>query len=158
MTVSRHYLVNVCAFLISLLVLAAGVVTPTRAAPADATAEFAQAVEDFRSAMVRGDGKALTALASPALSFGHSNGHVQTREAFVQSVVTKQEIFTSIRLYQSTKAVTGNTGIARHVFDADIIYEGKPIKVKLECLEVWHKVGGKWQLVARQAFKKASPV
>jgi hypothetical protein len=160
MTVSRHHLINACAFLISLLALATMLATPSRAAPAatSAKAEFAKAVESFRAAMVRGDGKALTALAAPGLSFGHSNGLVQTREQFVKSVVSKQEIFKSIKLREKRQIVNGATGISRHVFDADILYEGKPLKVKLACLEVWHKINGKWQLVARQAFKKANPV
>lgn len=135
---------------------AAAVARP--AIPHNPKAELAKAVEDYRRAMVRADGKRLMEMSSPNLRFGHSNGMVQSRAEFVGTVVTKKEIFRSIHLTQHRNTVSGNTAVARHVFNADILLEGKPIKVKLNCVEVWHKQGGKWRLLARQAYKPAKPV
>lgn len=126
--------------------------------PQSAKVEVARAVEAFRKAMVAGDGRRLTDLSAPGLRFGHSNGMVQSRAEFVRTVVTKQEIFRSIKLLRRSQTVAGNTAVARHVFAADILLGGKPIKVKLNCVEVWHKSGGKWRLLSRQAYKPASPV
>jgi ketosteroid isomerase-like protein len=112
-----------------------------------------KAVEQFRAAMVSGDGKALTRMAAPSLSFGHSNGLVQTREQFVKSVVDKQEIFREIKLVDQKVTIVGRTAVSRHEFHADILLEGKPLNVKLQCLEVWDKTAGGWKLVSRQAFK-----
>jgi ketosteroid isomerase-like protein len=110
-------------------------------------------VEAFRAAMVRGDGATLTRLASPKLSFGHSNGVVQTREQFVQTVVQKKEIFRKIDLIDQKVTVTGATAISRHEFHADILLEGAPLLVKLKCIEVWSKTTEGWRLVSRQAYK-----
>jgi hypothetical protein len=127
-----------------------------RHAPHRATSDLKAvkgASEAFRAAMVAGDGKSLTRLASPGLSFGHSNGLVQTREEFVGSVVQKKEIFREIKLVDQKVRVYGRTAVSRHEFHADILLEGKPLNVKLQCIEVWDKTSGGWKLVSRQAFK-----
>ncbi len=111
------------------------------------------AIEAFRAAMVAGDGKTMTRLAAPGLSFGHSNGLVQTREQFVGSVVAKKEIFREIKLVDQKVRVYGRTAVSRHEFHADILLQGKPLNVKLKCIEVWDKTPGGWKPVSRQAYK-----
>jgi len=145
-----------CAALLGVVATAAAAKPAVPQRSADA--QFAQAVEDFRRAMVAGNGRKLMAMASPNLRFGHSNGMVQSRAEFVKTVVTRKEVFRSIKLTQHRNTLAGNTAVARHVFTADILLEGKPIHVKLNCVEVWQKSGGQWRLLARQAYKPASPV
>lgn len=128
------------------------------AVPQRGEVDISHAVEAFRKAMVAGDGRKLMAMSSPNLRFGHSNGFVQSRSQFVQAVVTRKEIFRSIKLSQHRNTVVGNTAVARHVFAADILLEGKPLKVTLNCVEVWQKQAGQWKLLARQAYKPAKPV
>lgn len=159
MTLSRRGFLGAGAMLAgSALLGLAGEALAKPMVPHRPEAELAQAIEAFRTAMVKADGRRLMALSSPNLRFGHSNGMVQSRAQFVRSVVTKEEIFKSIRLSQHRNTVVGNTAVARHVFAADILFKGKPLKVKLNCVEVWNKSGGQWRLVARQAFKPAAPV
>ena len=128
------------------------------ASPSD-EAEVAAAVEAFRAAMVRGDGEALTELASPDLQFGHSNGVIQSRDVFVGTVVDKKEIFRSIKLTNSSTKVVGDIAMQRHIFNADILLDGKPLVVSLGCLEIWHRQDdGRWLLTARQAFNTNAPM
>jgi ketosteroid isomerase-like protein len=115
--------------------------------------DLAKAVEEFRQAMVDGNGARLLELSSDSMSFGHANGVVQTKIEFVKTVVDKAEIFNSIRLSNHTYKVDGAVGIARHTFDADIIFQGKPIQLSLGILMVWRNEDGRWRLVARQSFK-----
>jgi ketosteroid isomerase-like protein len=110
-------------------------------------------VEAFRAAMVRGDGKTLTRLASPKLSFGHSNGITQTREQFVETVVQKKEIFRKVDLVGQQVTIVGKTAVSRHEFHADILLDGAPLLVQLKCIEVWDKTAEGWRLVSRQAYK-----
>jgi hypothetical protein len=123
------------------------------AVPITPQTELTQAVEAFRKAMVSANGRKLVAMSSPSLRFGHSNGLVQSRSEFVRSIVTGKEIFRSIKLSQHRNTVVGSTGVARHIFAADILLDGKPLNVKLNCIEVWQRSGGQWRLLARQAFK-----
>lgn len=114
--------------------------------------EVAKTVEMLRTAMIAGDEPALMKLCADELSFGHSNGVVQTKSEFIGSIVTRQEIFKSIRLTEHHNSVNDNTAIARHIFAADIILKGRDISVELGELQVWEKKGS-WQLLARQAFQ-----
>ena len=130
----------------------AGVVTSGNAS-ACTDDDLMKAVEEFRQAMVDGNGARLLELCSDALSFGHANGVIQTKTEFVKTVVDKTEIFKSIRLSDQKVMVTGEEGIARHTFDADIVYEGKPMSLTLGIIMVWRNEDGRWRLLARQSFK-----
>lgn len=144
------------AVLATVTMLAA--VAPAFASPAD-EAEVGRAVEAWRRAMVAGDGKALTALAHPDLQFGHSNGLIQTREMFVETVVNKSEIFRSINLTNKSVKIVGDNALQRHVFNADILLSGKRLVVSLGLLEVWQRQNdGRWLLLARQAFNTGAPM
>jgi ketosteroid isomerase-like protein len=115
--------------------------------------DLLNAVEDFRQAMVDGNGARLLELSSDALSFGHANGVIQTKAEFVKSVVDKAEIFKSIKLSNHKVEVNGDIGIARHTFDADIIFQGKSLQLTLGIVTVWRNEDGRWRMIARQSFK-----
>ncbi len=133
--------------------LAIAGVAVSKSASACTDDDLMKAVEEFRQAMVDGNGARLLELSSDALSFGHANGVIQTKTEFVKTVVDKTEIFKSIRLSDQKVMVTGEEGIARHTFDADIVYEGKPMSLTLGIIMVWRNEDGRWRLLARQSFK-----
>lgn len=115
--------------------------------------DLKKAVEEYRQAMVDGNGARLLELSSDAMSFGHANGAVQTKLEFVKTVVEKTEIFKSIRLTDHKIMVSGDQGIARHNFDSDLIFMGKEMNLKLGIIMVWRVEDGRWRLFARQSFK-----
>ena len=115
--------------------------------------DLLKAVEEFRQAMVDGNGARLLELSSDDMNFGHANGAVQNKIEFVKSVVDKSEIFNSIRLSGHKVEVSKEIGIARHKFDADITFQGKPIQLSLGIIMVWRNEDGRWRLLARQSFK-----
>jgi ketosteroid isomerase-like protein len=128
-------------------------VAMSKTASACSDDDLMKAVEEFRQAMVDGNGARLLELSSDALSFGHANGVVQSKIEFVKSVVDKAEIFKSIKLSNQHVDVNGDAGIARHTFDADIIYQGKSLQLTLGIIMVWRNEDGRWRLLARQSFK-----
>ena len=134
------------------IAVAAGTMGST-AALADATGDVLDAIEDFRKAMVDGNGARLLELSSDDMSFGHAGGVVQTKVEFVKTVVDKEEIFHSIKLYDHNIKVSGDLAIARHTFDANIFYQGKDQDFLLKIVQVWRKEDGRWRLFLRQAFK-----
>ena len=116
--------------------------------------QVAQKVEALRVAMVNADAKALTALSSPQLSYGHSGGHVESQAEFVEKIVSGKSDFVEIALNNQTISVSGNVALVRHDLDAKTNDAGKgPGEVHLGVLLVWQKQKGEWKLLARQAFK-----
>ncbi len=116
--------------------------------------QVAQKVEALRVAMVNADAKALTALSSPQLSYGHSGGQVESQAEFVEKIVSGKSDFVEIALNNQTISVSGNVALVRHDLDAKTNDAGKgPGDVHLGVLLVWQKQKGEWKLLARQAFK-----
>jgi ketosteroid isomerase-like protein len=115
--------------------------------------ELLAAVEAYRRAMVAGDGAKLLELSDDDMSFGHANGVVQTKVEFVKTVVDKAEVFNSIKLYDHSLHVAGDLGIARHTFEADLVFQGKNLQLVLNIAQTWKKVDGRWRLFLRQSFK-----
>ncbi len=113
--------------------------------------EVLAAVESFRRAMVEANPEEIIARAEPNLSYGHSNGFIQTREEFAETVRSGAEIFKRIDLTNKRLQVVGDRAIERHHFSADIVYKGKLVNFELEIVEVWKKTD-KWRLLVRQAF------
>jgi ketosteroid isomerase-like protein len=128
-------------------------VAASTAAVACETDELLNAIEDYRKAMVDGNGARLLELSTDDMSFGHANGVVQTKVEFVKTVVDKVEVFNSIKLYDHRIKVEGDIGVARHTFEADLVYGGKPVLLTLGIVQVWKKVDGRWRLAVRQSFK-----
>lgn len=116
--------------------------------------EVAKAVEFLRVQLVDPNEKELTGLVSKDLSYGHSNGLVEDKDAFIASLMSGKFNFQKIDLTEQTVKITGDAAIVRHVFTAETHDAGKsPGSANLKVLQVWQKQGGKWILIARQAVK-----
>jgi ketosteroid isomerase-like protein len=139
----------------SALTLGTALVGMAAATPASAceTDEILASVEAYRKAMVAGDGARLLELSADDMSFGHANGVVQTKVEFVKTVVDKAEVFNSIKLYDHAIKVSGDLAIARHTFDADLVFQGKNLQLILSIVQTWKKEDGRWRLFVRQSFK-----
>jgi ketosteroid isomerase-like protein len=122
-------------------------------AHADATGDVLAAIEEYRKAMVDGNGARLLEMSADDMSFGHANNVVQTKVEFVKTVVDKVEVFHSIKLYDHSIKVSGDLAIARHTFDADVFFQGKNQNFLLKVVQVWKKEDGRWRLFTRQSFK-----
>jgi ketosteroid isomerase-like protein len=111
-----------------------------------------QAVEAMRKATIAVDTAVLGRLFSDGLSYGHSDGRVQSKAVVIDGLVTKKSAFPSITLTNQTVSIVGDDAIVRHHFDGDTLAGGKPGHVSLQVLQVWQKHGGAWTLIARQGF------
>ena len=112
-----------------------------------------QAVEALRKALIDPDNNTLSTLAADDLSYGHSNGMIQDKAAFIEALTSGKSDFVTIELTEQTVKVVGNTAIVRHHFSATTNDGGKPGAVKLSILLIWQKQKGQWKLLARQAVK-----
>jgi ketosteroid isomerase-like protein len=125
--------------------------TVAPAARADDAGDVAVAVEKMRAAMVAADGATLNTLMDDALSYGHSDGRVDSKASFVGALDGKPR-FPRIDLSAQSVAVTGANAVVRHIFDADVrAADGKINPAYIGVLQVWRKSASGWQLLARQA-------
>jgi hypothetical protein len=109
-------------------------------------------IDALRNAMMEADTDLLKAHASPDLSFGHSNGYVQTLDEFAETIRSGEEVFKRVDLTGRNLKITGNTAVERHHFSADIVYKGELKVFELEIVQIWKKTD-RWRLAVRQAYK-----
>jgi hypothetical protein len=134
----RNFIVN--AALMSFAVMPASA-RLSRAQSTDVTV-VEQAGETLRKLMISPDRRALEAIFADQLSYGHSDGRVQTKAEFIDALVTGKSLFKSISLFGQTISIVGDVAIVRHRFEADAV---------IKILQVWQKQTGTWRLLVRQA-------
>jgi len=115
--------------------------------------EVEKITEQLRVLMVTPDQKGLESIAHEKLTYGHSNGKVESREEFVHTLVSGRSDFTRIDLKDQKVIVTGNTAVVRHTLEAETFDGGVPGKIRLHIVLVWAKEKNTWKLLARQAVK-----
>jgi hypothetical protein len=131
------------------------VAAETTAANGGATAEVAARVRLLTEMMTAPAQSVLEELFDEALSYGHSNGRVDTKAEFLAALMSGDSDFVSIALSDETISIVGDTALVRHTLVADTNDFGKPGHVSLKILLVWQKQRGGWKLIARQAVKFA---
>ena len=115
--------------------------------------EVEEAINAFKSALINTDSAKLGLLTSEDLSYEHSNGSIENRAAFIQSVMSRHSVFISIDISEQTIKIYSKTAVVRHTLDAILNDNGTQHKIKLSVLEIWIKQAGSWKMVARQAVK-----
>ena len=128
---------------------------PGRSDGAQAADEGAvtEAVEILRKGILEADKAKLDQVAAPQVSYGHSDGRVQTKEQFIDGVITRKQTVKSLAFPELKIAVVGNAAIARHIYLSESELDGKATTTKIGALQVWQKQDGAWKLIARQGFK-----
>ena len=125
-------------------------------ASADAATDEAavtENVEVLRKALLQADKARLEQVAAAQISYGHSDGRVQTKEQFITGVMTRKQVVKSLAFPDLKIAVVGNAAIARHIYLADSELDGKATTTRIGALQVWQKLDGAWKLLARQGFR-----
>ncbi len=124
-------------------------------AGADAADEAAvtQSVETLRKALLEQDKAKLDQVASTQISYGHSDGRVETKDQFITGVMTRKQTVKSLAFPDLKVTVVGNAAIVRHIYLAESELDGKATTTKIGALQVWQKQDGGWKLLARQGFR-----
>jgi hypothetical protein len=110
-------------------------------------------VQQLTKAMITGDQAQLEYLADDQLTYGHSGGHIENKQEFVEKIVSGKSDFVSINLSNQSITVIGKTAIVRHKLDAVTNDNGVPGETHLLVLLVWINKHKQWKLLARQAVK-----
>jgi len=138
---------------LAIAALLAGCGSMRMGASPDDGAAVAAAAEKLRVAMVDPTRDNVAALVADDLSYGHSAGKVDTKTSFISDLLDGKSDFVTIVITDQTIKVTDGTAVVRHTLTADTNDSGKPGKVSIKILQVWHKQAGQWKLLARQAVR-----
>ena len=113
----------------------------------------ADVIEVLRKGILEPDKAKLAQVTSEQLSYGHSSGRVETKEQFINGVMTRKAVVKSLAFPELKVTAVGNAAIARHIYLAESELDGKATTTRIGALQVWQKQDGAWKLLARQGFQ-----
>ncbi|MBK8954172.1 MAG: nuclear transport factor 2 family protein [Saprospiraceae bacterium] len=107
----------------------------------------------LHSALVSGDSATLDLLLDSKMTYGHSNGWIETKQELIENNRNRRLIYNSIEEDSIVIFETGHTAIAR--FNAVILgqLEDKKFHLKLGVCQTWMWANNRWKMLARQAVK-----
>ena len=110
-------------------------------------------VREFHQALVQKNTIFLNQQTDKALSYGHSNGWVQSKKDLINDFETGYISYQSFKEDSITVVINENMANVRFVADVEATLKGTASKLHLKVLEVWVRKGKRWVLFARQAVK-----
>lgn len=100
------------------------------------------------------DSAVLAGLFTAKLSYGHSGGKIEGKEAAISGIIRNQSTYADLQMGGITVIIEDNTAITRHTMTAtETNNEGKVNQLKLHIILVWVKEKKDWKLLGRQAIK-----
>lgn len=133
-----------CLLLILLLVAAAG--------NAQIDSLLIKRCIDFHQKLVSKD-DALTGYLDENLTYGHSSGWLETKQAMLDNLKSNRMTYIAIKEDSLTSSVDKKLGWVRFFAEVTAVLNGKQSNIRLKVLEIWRKKSGVWKLYARQAVK-----
>jgi len=119
-------------------------------------AKLIQTMKEFHQALVNKNTVSINQQTDKVLSYGHSNGWVQTKPDIIKDFETGYISYQGFKEDSIAVSINGNMANVRFVADISATMKGSTNTYHLKVLEVWVKKGKRWVLFARQAVKAPS--
>jgi hypothetical protein len=110
-------------------------------------------MRDLKTSLVGKDSVTLSGLLADDVTYGHTNGLIQTKAQLIRDVMSGVQDYKTIepsnmiiRVYENTGVVTMNSKVIMN-------YQDKPLELNMFVTLVWIKNSNDWKLVARQSVK-----
>ncbi len=123
------------------------------AAAQTAEDKLATTIKEFHQALVKKNTVSINQQTDKAMSYGHSNGWVETKAEMIRNLETGYLSYRSFKEDSLQVTINGNVAHARFIADIEVTLNQKDGQYHLKVLEVWVKKGNRWLLFARQAVK-----
>lgn len=110
-------------------------------------------LKEFHQALVNGNTVSINQQTDKVLSYGHSNGWVETKNELIKNLETGYMKYFSYREDSLHVSLNGTMANVRFVADINVSLNGNNGTYHLKVLEVWVRKGKRWVLFARQAVR-----
>jgi hypothetical protein len=110
-------------------------------------------VKDFHQVLVNKNTVSINQQTDKALSYGHSNGWVETKTEMIKNLETGFISYQGFKEDSISIAMNGNIANVRFIADITATMNGLTNTYHLKVLEVWVKKSKRWVLFGRQAVK-----
>ena len=117
------------------------------------TSFLKDAVSKLDKALIEKDTATLKQLLHSNVTYGHSNGWVETKEDVIKDLASGKLVYYAIKSDSITWKLSPNWASMRSKTKAEVSVNGNRMELNLHVLEVWLKTNKGWQLIARQSTK-----
>lgn len=107
----------------------------------------------LRNALLTKDSATLAMLLADDITYGHTNGLVQTKQQLINDIMSGAQEYKSIKPLDINVRVFDNTAIVNMSGEVSMIYQTKPLDFKMAVMLVWIEENGAWKLEGRQSVK-----
>jgi hypothetical protein len=115
--------------------------------------KLATTLKEFHQVLVKKNIVSVNQQTDKALSYGHSNGWLETKAELINNLETGYMVYNSFAEDSLQIMINGNMANARFIADITATRNGTTGNYHLKVLEVWVKKGKRWLLFARQAVR-----
>lgn len=115
--------------------------------------KLTKTLKEFHQALVQKNTVSINQQTDKALSYGHSNGWVETKADMIKDLETGYISYSSFKEDSLTVTINGGMANVRFIADISATMNGSTNNFHLKVLEVWVKKGKRWLLFARQAVR-----
>jgi ketosteroid isomerase-like protein len=121
----------------------------------DEKAKVSQAVQEFAKAVVEADESKFLKLLSDDLVYGHSNGAVQDKNAFIAEIISLTPFdYLTVDVENQEITISGNVAVVTHIYVATAENKAKEkVNIRIGNMMVWVKNKSSWKLLSRQAYR-----
>jgi len=107
----------------------------------------------LRNSLLNKDSAGLATVLADDVTYGHSNGLIQTKAQLIRSVMSGDQDYKSIEASNMVVRMYDNSAVVTINLKVNLIFGGKPTDLNMYAMLVWVKKDKNWQLVARQSVK-----
>ncbi len=112
-----------------------------------------QTMKEFHEALVKKNTVSINQQTDKALTYGHSNGWVETKNEMIKNLESGYVAYQSFKEDSISISLNGNVASARFIADINATLNNRATAYYLKVLEVWLKKGNRWVLFARQSIR-----
>jgi hypothetical protein len=117
------------------------------------TSFLKDAVSKLDKALIEKDTATLKQLLHKNLTYGHSNGWVETKDDVVKDLTSGKLVYYTIKSDSITWKTDANWASMRSKTKVEVSVNNNRTELNLHVLQVWLKTNKGWQLIARQSTK-----
>ena len=107
----------------------------------------------LKTALIKKDSVSLSKLLADDVSYGHSNGWLQTKAQLIRDIMSGVQDYKSIDPSNMNIRIYDNTSVVTMQSKVSLTMQGKPLDLSMNVLFVWIKKNNDWKLAARQSVK-----
>lgn len=107
----------------------------------------------LNEALLKKDAVVLNRLLEDKLSYGHSNGWIQSKEDVMADFVSGKIEYKKIEVGEENFTITAQAVAVRSITKVEGVVSGTAFSMSLQVLQVWKRIKKQWVLIARQSVK-----